>query len=456
MARPVGMESVESTVGNLDQMLKEQYLSKGLQDVRPDFTVLMSTVPFVGGAEKAGSELIWPVVTSREHGFTALGQDGLNVDLNAATKARVSRAKVVSYPFMGRTQVDNVAVSRAKQGPQAFVNALEYKISNLQESFVILNEQELLYGQAGLGKIAAGSSIKIADEKANLAAASAVSSGAVTTSGATDWVEITLNEGEFADHIWIGSEDMELQVSSTSNVATGVKLRVDEYDIETRKLVCQVIGVGTLAAGELLHRNGFLGNTGPGLQTIFSQTSGTLLGIQQSGNPLWRVAQYNAAGQLSFEKVAEAVARAVGRGLSEKITLNVHPLVFASLMPDFNTLKATGSDYKSRIFTTSSEVKKLEHGVYGITFIVGSVEVVLVANPFIKIGHAFGVADGELMRCGSSDITYKIPGEQEEKYFHRLDNIAGLELRVFSDQALFSVSLNKHLHISGITVPAPV
>lgn len=455
MSRPVNMESVESTVGNLDQMLKEQYLSKGLQDVRPDFTVLMSTVPFVGGSEKAGSELIWPVVTSREHGFTALGQDGLNVDLEDATKARVSRAKVVSYPFMGRTQVDNVAVSRAKQGPQAFVNALEYKISNLQESFVILNEQELLYGQAGLGKIAAGNSIKIADEKENLAAATAVASGAVTTSGATDWVEITLNEGEFADHIWIGSEDMRLQVSSTSNVATGVKLRVDEYDIETRKLVCQVIGAGTLAAGELLHRNGFLGNTGPGLQTIFSQTSGTLLGIQQAGNPLWRVAQYNAAGQLSFEKVAEAVARAVGRGLSEKITLHVHPLVFASLMPDFNTLKATGSDYKSRIFTTSSEVKKLEHGVYGITFIVGSVEVVLVANPFIKIGHAFGVADGELMRCGSSDITYKIPGEQEEKYFHRLDNIAGLELRVFSDQALFSVSLNKHLHISGITVPAP-
>jgi len=454
MARPVGMESVEGSVGNLDQMLKEQYLSKGLQDVRPDFTVLMSTVPFVGGSEKAGSELIWPVVTSREHGFTALGQDGLNVDLKAATKARVSRAKVVSYPFMGRTQIDNVAVSRAKQGPQAFVNALEYKISNLQESFVILNEQELLYGQAGLGKLKAGSNIKAATTKALLSAAVASASEAVAP-GANDWVQIVIDEAEFADHIWIGSEDMELQVSSVLGVSTGVQLRVDEYDIETRTLVCEVIAAGTLASGELLHRNGFLGNTGPGLQTIFSQTSGTLLGIAQAGNPLWKVAQYGAAGVLSFEKVAEAVARAVGRGLAEKITLHVHPLVFASLMPDFNTLKATGSDYKSRIFTTSSEVKKLEHGVYGITFIVGSVEVVLVANPFIKIGHAFGVADGELMRCGSSDITYKIPGEEQEKYFHRLDNIAGLELRVFSDQALFSVSLNKHLHISGITVPPP-
>lgn len=433
MSRPVGMEGVDALAGNLDSMLKEQYLSKGLQDVRPDFTVLMSTVPFVGGSEKAGSELVWPVVTSREHGFTALGQDGLNVDLNPATKARVSRAKVVSYPFMGRTQIDNVAISRAKQGPQAFVNALEYKISNLQESFVILNEQELLYGQAGLGKIAVGG--VVAD---------------IETAGET--ATITLDESEFADHIWIGSEDMELEVGPNKP-----KLKVVAYDIEARTLDVEVVETGTvaLAAGDLLHRRGFLGNTGPGLQTLFSQTSGTLLGIAQASNPLWKVAQYNSAGELSFEKVAESVARAVGRGLAEKITLHVHPMVFASLMPDFNTLKATGSDYKSRIFTTSSEVKKLEHGTYGITFIVGSVEVVLVANPFIKIGHAFGVADGELMRCGSSDITYKIPGEQEEKYFHRLDNIAGLELRVFSDQALFSVSLNKHLHISGITVPAP-
>ena len=223
-------------------------------------------------------------------------------------------------------------------------------------------------------------------------------------------------------------------------------------------------GVVNVAAGDLLHRSGFLGNVGPGLQTLFSQTSGSLMGITQDSNPLWRVNQYNCATTLaptvpvalSFEKVAEAVAKAVGRGLAEKLTLHVHPRVFASMMPDFNTLKDTSAPtatgkFKSRIFTTSSEVKKLEHGVYGITFIVGSVEVVLVANPFIKIGHAFGVADGELMRCGSSDITYKIPGEEQEKYFHRLPDVAGLELRVFSDQALFSVTLNKHLHIYGIT-----
>lgn len=436
MARPAGMEGIETVGSSLDNMLKEQYLSKGLADVRPDFTVLMSTVPFVGGSEKAGSELIWPVVTSREHGFTALGQNGSNVDLAAATRARTAQAKVVSYPFMGRTQIDNVSISRAKQGPQAFVNALEYKISNLQDSFVIMNEQELLYGGSGLGKVSAVS-------------------GTLTTVGATG--TLTLDEQEFADHVWIGCEDMQLEIG-----ATKPKLKVTGYDIEARTLSVEVVsvpgGVVNAAAGDLLHRNGFLGNVGPGLQQLFSQTSGTLLGIAQAANPLWRVNQYSCAvtspspgpGQLSFEKVADAVARAVGRGLAEKLTLHVHPRVFASMMPDFNTIKSGASNFKSRIFTTSSEVKKLEHGVYGITFIVGSVEVVLVANPFIKVGHAFGIADGELMRCGSSDITYKIPGEEQEKYFHRLPDVAGLELRVFSDQALFSVTLNKHLHIKDI------
>jgi len=429
MANIDGLEKI----ADLDSMLKEQYLSKGLQDVRPDFTVLMSTVPFVGGSEKAGSELIWPVVTSREHGFTALGQNGSNSTLKKATKAKTAQAKVVSYPFMGRTQIDNVSISRAKQGPQAFVNALEYKISNLQESFVVLNEQQLLYGRAGLGEVSACSIPVVGGDHV------------LNATGV-----ITLTESEFADHIWIGCEEMELESG-----AGKAKVKVESYDIEARTLSVKAIEAGdALVATDKLHRNGFREDdtTGPGLQTLFSQTSGVLLGIDQSLNPLWRVNQAANTGLLSFEKVADAVAKAVGRGLAEKLTLHVHPMVFATLMPDFNTLKQAGDKFKSRIFTTSSEVKKMEHGVYGITFIVGSVEVVLVANPFIKIGHAFGVADGELMRCGSSDITYKIPGEETEKYFHRLDDVAGLELRVFSDQALFSVTLNKHLHMSGITL----
>lgn len=414
--------TIESVV-SLDPTLKEQYLDKGLQDARPDFAVLMSTVPFVGGSEKAGTELKWPVLLSYEHGFTALGQDGSITALEAATVAASKQASVSPFPFMGRTQIDNVSVARAKKGPQAFINALDYKIQNLQDSFVLMNEQHLLYGQSGLGEV---------DSVLGLV--------------------ITLDSSNFADHVWLGAEGMRIEVWNAAQTVNRGTAVITSYDLEAESITVDALPGGTIAT-DVIFRKGFKGNEGVGLHKMFTSTASTsLFGINQTTSPLWKVNQYNSNGLLSFEKVADAVSRAVGRGLANKLTLHVHPQVFATLMPDFNTLKATGADYKSRIFTTDKEVKKLEHGVVGISFYIDSVEVVIVSNPFIRKGFAYGIADGELMRCGSSDITYRIPGESEEKYFHRQDNTAALELRVFSDMALFSSTLNRHLCISGITL----
>lgn len=417
--------AIESVV-SLDPMLKEQYLDKGLQDARPDFAVLMSTVPFVGGSEKAGTELKWPVLLSYEHGFTALGQDGAITSLEAATVASSKQASVSPFPFMGRTQIDNVSVSRAKKGPQAFVNALDYKIQNLQDSFVLMNEQHLLYGQSGLGVVA---------------------------SAATN--VITLNADHFADHVWLGSEGMRIEIWDAAQAVNRGWATILSYDLAAETISLTFDGtlanLAAVVATDVIFRKGFKGREGVGLHKMFTSTASTsLFGIDQTTAPLWKVNQYDANGLLSFEKVADAVAGAVGRGLANKLTLHVHPRVFATMMPDFNTLKATGDQYKSRIFTSQSEVKKLEHGVVGITFYIDSVEVTIVSNPFIRKGFAYGIADGELMRCGSTDITYRIPGESEEKYFHRQDNTAALELRVFSDQALFSQTLNRHLCIYNI------
>jgi hypothetical protein len=417
------MALVPDTVISLDPMLKEQYLDKGLQDARPDFAVLMSTVPFVGGSEKAGTELKWPVLLSYEHGFTALGQDGVITALEDATVATSKQASVSPFPFMGRTQIDNVSVSRAKKGPQAFVNALDYKIQNLQDSFVLMNEQHLLYGQSGLG---------VVDSISGLV--------------------IDLSSANFADHVWLGSEGMRIDIYAADLVTLRGTATITSYNLENETITVNAMPVGVVA-NDVIFRKGFNGREGVGLHKMFTSTASTsLFGINQTTAPLWKVNQYAAGGLLSFEKVADAVAGAVGRGLANKLTLHVHPRVFATLMPDFNTLKAVGDQYKSRIFSTQSEVKKLEHGVVGITFYIDSVEVTIVSNPFIRKGFAYGIADGELMRCGSSDITYKIPGETEEKYFHRQDNTAALELRVFSDMSLFSATLNRHLCISGITL----
>lgn len=409
------------TVSDFNANFKEQYLNKGLQDVRPEFTVIMSGVPFVGGTEKAGSELKWPVQLSYEHGFTAHGALGDILDLRAATVSKQQQATVAPYAFSGRTQISEVLLRRATGGAQSFSKALEYKIKMLQDSMSLMMEGVHLYGQSGLGDVAS------------------VASNVITVSTAT-----------YADHVWLGSESMPIEIRDAAGVLRGT-CNITTYDTEAMTITVDAIPAGVVAT-DVIWRAGFYGNEGAGLHKILSSSSGSLFGIPHAGAPLWKANQYAVGGLLSFEKVAEAVSRAVSRGLSDKITLHVHPQVFATLMPDFNTLKATGSDYKSRIFTTSQEVKQLEHGVYGITFIVGSVEVVLVANPFIRKGFAYGVADGELMRCGSTSITYSSINGDGENYLRQQENSAAYELRAFADEALFSTTLAKHIIFSGITL----
>lgn len=434
------------TISTLDNYFMEQYLKEGLQKVMPEYTPLM-TIPFVGGSEKAGSELIFPLLTSREHGFTALGQTGAQNSLRAATIAQNRRAVVKSFGFMGRTQIDNLSISRAVGSPQAFIDALQYKIENLQESFAVVNEVMLSYGQEGLGVVASGAE---ADG----------TYGGVTFTDGVSGTKLKIAGKQFADHVWIGCEGMPVELFATNAVGSAVQLSatIVSYDVENEWIELDSLGSVTDPQGYFIYRAGFKDNEGAGLLRILKQTSSSsaLFEVSSANTPLWRVSQVNVADQyLSFETVADGVARAVGRGLADKITLHVHPQTFASLMPDFNTLKATGSDFKSRMFTSAGDVKQLEHGMVGLTFYVGSVTLEVIANPFVRKGYAFGVAAGELKRAGSTDITYDIPGEESGRYFHRLENVAAVEMRCFADQALFSKSLNKHILFSNIKVDAP-
>ena len=435
------------TISTLDNYFKEQYLEQGLQKVMPDYAPLMSSVPFVGGSEKAGSELVFPIITSREHGFTALGQNGQQNSLRSATVAQSRQARVKSYAFMGRTQIDNVSISRATEGSQSFIDALQYKIQNLQDSFAVVNEVMLSYGQEGLGVVASGSE------------AAATYGGSVFVNGISG-TKIKIAGAQFADHVWIGCEGMPVELFATNVVGAAIVLSavITNYDIENEWIELDSLGAITDARGFFIYRAGFKDNEGPGLLRILKQSASStpLFNVDSSNTPLWRSSQYDVANQfLSFEMIAEGVSRAVGRGLADKLTLHVHPQVFAGLMPDFNTIKATGSAFKSRMFTTAAETKQLEAGMVGLKFYVGGVELDVVANPFVRKGYAMGVAANELKRAGSSDINYHIPGEDKGRYFHRLENTAALELRIFADQTLFSQSLNKFLLFSNCKTSAP-
>ena len=68
---------------------------------------------------------------------------------------------------------------------------------------------------------------------------------------------------------------------------------------------------------------------------------------------------------------------------------------------------------------------------------------------YIKEGYAFGLSLEEWMRVGSSDITFKRPGQGED-FFRDLENSAGYEMRLYTDQALFCMAPGKNVILSGI------
>ena len=444
MAAPTGTD----TISQINNFLKTQYLDEGLQDVRPKNTPLMKGVPFVGTKEKAGSQLEWPVIVSYEHGFTALGQDGNSYgpSLNSPTTIANRKAIVVPYAFAGRTFVDHTAISRASGSEQSFVEILGYKIENLQKSSVLMLEQSLLTGQLGFGVCASGTEADATHDGITF-------TNGVYTTGGKSYLKIA--KSSYAEHYWIGSEGMPIQVWN-GNTEVGSSLTIESYSVSGEWIkLGQDIGVADVQGFSIFrkgYKNGATFNEGPGLFKIMRQTqgSGSLFNINSDTTPLWQVNQVDCgAAALSFTKVAQGVAKAEGRGLSESLTLHVHPVTFASLMPDFNTIKDAGTAYKSRIFTDKNQVMDLEHGMASLVFHVGSVKVKIVSNPFIWKGEALGLADGELRRIGSTDLTYEMPSESG-KYWRKVDGTMVYELCNYADLALTSYSLNKFVRFSNI------
>jgi hypothetical protein len=78
---------------------------------------------------------------------------------------------------------------------------------------------------------------------------------------------------------------------------------------------------------------------------------------------------------------------------------------------------------------------KVKLGFSELRFVSQTGEVAIKAHKLMKRGLALGLPDGECMRMGSTDITTSMPGVG--KMVRELENAAGVEARVYTDQAAF-------------------
>ena len=74
----------------------------------------------------------------------------------------------------------------------------------------------------------------------------------------------------------------------------------------------------------------------------------------------------------------------------------------------------------------------------------------VVAHPLVKDGEAFIVPPDSLMRVGSVDLSFGVPGF-DEQFFNLVNGYSAVELQCMADQAVFVERPAHCVLLTGIT-----
>lgn len=312
-----------------------------------------------------------------------------------------------------RSVLGYVAASRASQGgAQSFMDATKFLIANMLRSMAKKIEIEVLYGQAGYGTVAA------------------------TTTALTTCVVTT---SEWAPGIWAGAEGLTVEVRDVTGATSRGTFVISSVDMVGRVLTFTT--AATLTAGDVIWHLGGYGNEFVGIHQILSTNTGTLFNINVGSYNLFRGNQYPAgSAPLSFSKLNLAAARAVEKGMDGKLVALVNPRAWANMLSDQSALRQYDSTFKK---------DNLENGSQKLTFYSQNGELEIIPSIYVKEGYAYMLSIDDFVRVGSQDVSFNRPGSGEQ-VFRELENAAGFELRLYTDQAIFCSSPGRSVIITGI------
>lgn len=401
----------ENTVSSLNGLFKEVYGDK-LENLIPEGTKFMKKVPFSERKRELGSLYHQPVVLGLEHGITYAGPTEDAFSLDDAVNGVIRDAQVQGSQMMLRSRLGIAAASRAAGGePKAFENATKFLVRNMMRSMARRLEVGMFYGGVGIGEVA---------------------------SIATNTITITTSE--WAPGVWAGSEQMKIDIYDATSTTLRGSAQITSVDMDARTITVDAAPGGVVAT-DLIYFKGAQGKEFAGIHKILTNT-GTLFNISAAQYTLWKGNELDLGGSapLSFAAVQDAIAKAVEKGLDSDVCVMVNPRTWSDLLTEQTALRQYDSSYKVGV----SEAGHQEIVFYGQN---GKVEI--VPSIHVKEGNAYVLCLEEMLRIGSTDITFRRP-DQGDNFFRELENAAGYELRAYSDQALFCYAPGKNTLIKGI------
>lgn len=406
----------DNTVGNLNGFFKEIYADK-LKDLIPEGLKVINAIPFASKEKQGGNLFHQPVILGMEHGVTFASSDEDAFNLLPAIAGQIKDAQVRGNPMVMRSILGYAAASRAmKGGAQSFMEATKYLVSNMLRSMSKKLEIQMLYGQKGYAAVE-----------------SAVLVGSPTL--------ITIADAEWAPGIWAGAEGMPIDIYDSTLATLRGSFVVSSVDMDAKTITVTTSAFAAgVTTGDVIFHKGAKDHEFLGIHKILETSSGIMFNINVGSYNLFKGNTYNVAGALSFTKLTKAAARPVEKGLDSKLTVFVNPRGWADLLNDQAALRRYDSSYSP---------VKVENGSKSIIFHSQNGDLEIVPSIYVKEGYAYGLALDEWSRVGSSDITFKRPGQGED-FFRDLENSAGYEMRLYTDQAVFCAAPGKNVLLLGI------
>ena len=385
-----------------------------LENIIPIGKKVAELIPFLPKA-KTGESYNTAVILGLEHGVTYESSDAGALILNDAVAGSVKQASIKGNQLVLRSAMSYESIFRSQGNEQAFQETTKYVIQNMMDSLFKKLEVELMYGQDGIGVLDAAP--------------------------APTPTSFKITDAEFASGIWSGSRGMKIDLyNGVTLVGTG---QVQRVDLTTKIVTLQGVGIIGAAAGHKIYPYNAFGKQMLGMKKIMENT-GVMFGIDAAQYELWEGTQFvlPSTDVLSFAVIQQAITKGVEKGLDKDAVVLCNPGHWDDLLTEQAALRMYDSSYTSN---------QAENGAKSIKFHSQNGMVEIVPYIHVKEGHAFIICKDDWRRIGSTDVTFKRPG-QPDKYFLELQSHAGVELRAYTDQAIISRAPGKQVLIKNLKV----
>lgn len=392
-------------VESLNELAKEVFGDAGVKDLVPNQNKIQQEISF-SNKQAYGLKYVETIRLGYPAGFTHQKADGSGgaFSLNDATAGTRKRIEVQGEQVLLKDQFSYEDGGRiAEGGKRAFASFQSEIFEPMQRSMRKRIETQLLYGGVGNGVVE------------------------TYTSGDPS---IVIDASYWAEGIWAGMEGAALNFYS-ADLATarngGTAVTVTAIDLENRKLTLSGT-VSGLVATDVIFWAGAKDEEMAGIHKILSNT-GSLFGVSASTYTLWKGTEQAVGGNFSFAKMKNGITKAFNLGLDDDMCLFISPEAWDHLIDDIQALRRT---------TGGSDIKKLDIGHEELVYHSLNGMTKIIASNFIWKSFGYGLCKKDWRRIGAADVTFNTPGMPQEKLFHHLETKAGIEVRSYTNQAVYT------------------